>query len=154
MISFDLVCSKEHRFEVWFANSSEFKKQISSKKVICPICGDHKIEKSLMTPNITSKQNKKSKDKIIDNHDSNLNAVAKANNRSPELLAAFEQLRGVVEKNCDYVGKNFAEEARKITYGESKERSIYGETSADEAKELSEEGIEFGVLPWPNRGDA
>ena len=70
-----------------------------------------------------------------------------------ELREALLQVRAEVEKNCEHVGGNFAEEARKIHYGESGKRGIYGETSDEEAEALAEEGIEFGRLPWISRGN-
>ena len=70
----------------------------------------------------------------------------------PEMSPA-EQVRAEVEKNCEHVGDKFADEARKIHYGESDKRGIYGETSDEEAEALAKEGIEFGRLPWIPRGN-
>ena len=70
-----------------------------------------------------------------------------------ELREALLKVRTEVEKNCEHVGDKFAEEARKIHYGESGKRGIYGETSEEEAEALAEEGIEFGRLPWIPRGN-
>ena len=70
-----------------------------------------------------------------------------------EALTALREMRKQVEANCDYVGPNFAEEARKIHYGESDKRGIYGQTTEEEAAALAEEGIEFGRLPWLPRGN-
>jgi hypothetical protein len=70
-----------------------------------------------------------------------------------KLRSLLQQLRVEVEKHCDYVGKDFAEEARRIHYGETKARGIYGETTASEAEALADEGVEFGVMPWPRRSD-
>ena len=66
----------------------------------------------------------------------------------------LKRLRAEVEKHCDYVGAGFAEEARRIHYGESKARGIYGETSPSDAEALADEGIEFGVVPWLRRSDS
>ena len=108
-----------------------------------------------MTPNVSTAEKKDLQNNQSDQEQSSKAVVS--NNyqkKSPELHNALKQLKKIVEENCDYVGEKFAEEARKISYGESKERNIYGKASADEAQELQEEGIEFGVLPWPNREDA
>ena len=70
------------------------------------------------------------------------------------MRAALVELRQQVETNCDYVGQQFAEEARRIHYGESDPRGIYGEATADESRELAEEGIKFGRIPWVAPTDA
>ncbi|MDC0074947.1 DUF1178 family protein, partial [Alphaproteobacteria bacterium] len=142
------------RFEGWFSTSKEFKRQKSSKEIICPICGDTNIDKALMAPNVSTVVESKSVNKNNQDIQVNNKATIAEFQKSSEFKTALKQLKEAVEKNCDYVGNDFAEEARKITYGESKERSIYGETSSEEARELHDEGIEFNVLPWGNRSDA
>jgi hypothetical protein len=79
--------------------------------------------------------------------------AALARHMPKELREALLKVRAEVEKNCEHVGDKFAEEARKIHYGESDKRGIYGETSDEEAEALAEEGIEFGRLPWIPRGN-
>ncbi len=74
--------------------------------------------------------------------------------KAATLLRAINALREEVEKNCDYVGNKFAEEARKIHYGEVEHHNIYGEASNDEASSLEDEGVDFGILPWPERKDS
>jgi hypothetical protein len=71
-----------------------------------------------------------------------------------EMMEALSQMQTAVEKNCDYVGTDFPEEARKIHYGESERRNIYGESSFKEAGELSEEGIEIGCIPWRKKSNS
>ena len=154
MISFDLICSNGHTFEGWFSSSKDYEKQLKLKSIECPFCSDNVIQKALMAPNVsTTNNNSKTPNKVIEEKRSDQSSTGNLHN-SPEVISAFKKLRKVVEDNCDYVGNKFAEEARKISYGESKPRGIYGETSAEEAKELNEEGIEFGILPWSNRDDA
>ena len=132
MIVFDLQCSFNHKFEVWFKNSKEFNKQNRNKLINCPVCGDKEIEKSLMTPNIGKKSSsKKSK-----------NAINKT------LINKMSKFKKTIEKNFEYVGENFADEAIKIKYGEVKERSIYGEADQEQTKKLVEEEIDFQQLPW------
>jgi hypothetical protein len=141
MIVFDLICSKEHTFEAWFRDSKAFESQRRKKAVTCPACGDQKIEKALMAPNISTS-----------------NSRGKDGQESAELAGkAAEMLREVrrqVEENCDYVGPEFAEEARKIHYGEADKRDIYGEATKEEAQDLREEGVEFADVPWIPRADS
>jgi len=134
MISFNLRCPKDHVFEAWFKDSGAFDKQVKAKTLYCPSCGDVKIEKALMSPNIAARRD---------------GGIA------PEKLHnALASLRKTVEDNCDYVGSEFPEEARKIHYGETDHRNIYGEATTQEASDLSEEGVEFGRIPWAQRTDS
>lgn len=139
MISFNLRCGKEHVFEAWFKDGKSYERQAKQGRVSCPSCGDTKIEKAPMAPNIaTGVSRKQDGDKA---------------SRAAEFRETLNKLRAEVEKNCDYVGPNFAEEARKIHYNESERRGIFGETTDDEAKSLQEEGVEFSRIPWPSRTD-
>ncbi len=143
MILFDLKCDKNHKFEAWFASSSNYEDQLKNKLIVCPYCNSTKIEKSLMAPNIntkgSSKNNKKDNKKVISQQ---------------KLVNQIKKFRKFIEKNTDNVGKNFAEEARKIYYGETKSRPIRGESTENEAQELVEEGIPFSKLPWQTKEDA
>ena len=135
MIVFSLRCAKGHEFEGWFRDGAAYEKQAKSGKVACPDCGDVKVEKAPMAPRLSRQ--------------------GRAPEISPaEMRKALVEMRRQVEANCDYVGPNFAEEARKIHYGETPKKSIYGESTPDEAKSLAEEGIEFGRIPWVPTGDA
>tara|TARA_B100001540_G_C15444591_1_gene478277 strand:- start:162 stop:626 length:465 start_codon:yes stop_codon:yes gene_type:complete len=154
MISFDLLCGNGHTFEGWFSNSKDFEKQAKAKSIECPFCSNNEIQKALMAPNVSTKNINSGDSPSITPEKNSKNLSMGNMQNSPEVISAFKKLRKVVEENCDYVGNKFAEEARKISYGETESRGIYGETSAEEAKELNEEGIEFGVLPWSNRNDA
>ena len=143
MILFDLKCDKDHKFECWFASSAKYEEQLKNKMIACPYCNSTKIQKSLMAPNIntksTSKNSKKNdKKKLAQNN----------------LENQIKKFRKYIEKNTDNVGKNYAEEARKIYYGETKSRPIRGESTIKEAKELAEEGISFSQLPWQSKEDA
>ena len=143
MILFDLQCDKNHKFECWFASSTNYEEQLKNKMIVCPYCNSTKIQKSLMAPNIniksTSRNSKKnSKKKLTQNN----------------LENKIKKFRKYIEKNTDNVGKNFAEEARKIYYGETKSRPIRGESTEKEAQELTEEGIPFSQLPWHSKEDA
>tara|TARA_Y100000590_G_scaffold450093_1_gene589225 strand:+ start:868 stop:1287 length:420 start_codon:yes stop_codon:yes gene_type:complete len=132
MILFDLKCSNSHAFEVWFKDSNEFLKQQKKGLISCPVCEDKNIVKSLMAPNLNKKSNSKISKKII----------------NKTLINKISKYKKIVEKNFEYVGKNFTEEAKKIKYGEVDDRAIYGEADLNQAKELIEEEIEFHPLPW------
>ena len=135
MIVFDSKCSHNHVFEIWFKDSREFEKQKKKGLINCPICDDNNIDKSLMKPNLSKKSNSKDK-KII----------------NKTLINKISKYKKMVEKNFDYVGDNFTEEAKKIKYGEAKDRGIYGEANIEQTKELIEEEIDFEPLPWsPNK---
>ena len=142
MILFDLKCDKEHIFECWFASSANYEEQLKNKMIVCPYCSSTNIKKSLMAPNINttnSKNNIKDK-KVIESEKTLENEI--------------KQFKKYIEKNTDNVGKNFAEEARKIYYGETKSRPIRGESTEKETQELVEEGIPFSRLPWYSKEDA
>ncbi len=129
MILFTLRCVSGHEFEAWFRDGDGFEAQHKAGEIACPHCGDSQVEKALMAPNIG-----RSRDKI---------PISPA-----QMRAALTELRRQVETNCDYVGERFAEEARRIHYGEVDPHGIYGEASSEESQALSEEGIEFGRIPW------
>ncbi len=134
MIVFNLVCETcDYSFEGWFDNSAEFMKQKKSKLVTCPSCNSIKIKKALMAPNLTRKAN------------------TKENKIKKTLASNISKLKKIVEKNFDYVGDKFAEEAKKIKYGESKERSIYGEATVEQTKELIDEDIDVLPLPFSSK---
>ncbi len=160
MIVFDLKCANGHPFEGWFADSGSFAEQKKAGEVVCPVCGDTQVGKALMTPNVRTGRARPQPAAAADTAGPENTAGVRSPatkgdfEQTAKLLQAMKKLRGEVEKNCDYVGEKFAEEARKIHYGEVEQHNIYGETSAEEAQALTEEGVEFGVLPWPERKDS
>jgi hypothetical protein len=135
MILFALRCSADHQFDAWFRNSEGYEAQQQAGEIACPECGETRVEKALMAPNIGRSHK--------------LPALSPT-----QMRAMLVELRRQVETNCDYVGERFAEEARRIHYGETDAHGIYGETSAEEAQELTEEGIEVGRIPWISPTDA
>ena len=145
MIVFDLKCKNDHEFESWFQNTEAFEKLAKAKQVACPVCGDTKISKALMAPAVSGSK-KKGDDKMA--------VSSRAAEQMGQYMAAVKELREQVEQNCDYVGDKFPEEARKIHYGETENRNIYGEATDSEAEELHEEGIEFQRIPWTPGNDA
>ncbi|MDA1324488.1 MAG: DUF1178 family protein [Proteobacteria bacterium] len=145
MIVFDLICQNDHEFESWFQNSDAFEKLVKAKHVVCPVCGDTKIGKSLMAPAVSGTK-KKSAEKMA--------ISAKAAQQMGQYMQAVKEMRQQVEKNCDYVGEKFPEEARKMHYGEAKTRNIYGEATDKEAEALKDEGVEVQRIPWTPAEDA
>lgn len=144
MIRYSLQCHKNHAFEGWFKNSDDFDRQAKRKLVTCPECGSAKVAKALMAPNVATGRSKSPKSKEV--AVANTEATAELRKKQ-ELLALMRKLRTEVEKNAEYVGPRFAEEARKMHYEEADKRGIYGEATLDEARDLHEEGVEFYPLP-------
>ena len=150
MIKYSLFCENEHDFEAWFSNSAEYASQDKRALVSCPYCGSTKINKALMTPSIPNRQSKNLKQ--FDNEpqitpDQTLTTADKMPEKFSQVLNQMREMRTHIQKNSEDVGKNFAEEARKIHYGETKKRGIYGQASQKEVEGLVEEGVE--VLPIP-----
>lgn len=141
MISFNLICKNDHEFEGWFRNSADFERQTKKRLVACPACGDVKIGKSLMAPVVGAKDMVRA---------GRTEKAAEARN----VRKMLGEVRDYVEKNFDDVGDDFTDEARKIYYGESDERPIYGNATDDDAKELAEEGVPVGKLPWVKPADS
>ena len=149
MIRYRLNCRKGHQFEGWFASSTAFDRQAKQGRVTCPNCGTSKVSKALMAPSIA--KGGKPKRRAKSGSDQPATDVAKPDTQRvaahKELAAAMRKLRAEVEAKSEYVGSRFPEEARKIHYEESPSRGIHGEATAEEAKSLSDEGIEFFPLP-------
>ena len=141
MIKYALACEQAHEFESWFPSSDAFETQRKRGFVTCPFCNSAKVEKQIMAPAIA----RTDKPPKVPAPEAQL--VAVLSERERELRAALRALREHVMKNAEDVGKGFVEEARRMHYGETEERSIYGEADLAEAKALLEEGID--VLPLP-----
>ena len=154
MIRYALTCEHGHDFESWFANSAAYEKQAKRALVNCPRCGSIKVEKAIMTPRLArsdaGKQRPPAPGPAAETPAARAPAkmpVALMSPQESELRQKLKELREHVTKNANYVGPRFPEEARKIHYGETEHRSIYGEASPDDARALHEEGIEFHPLP-------
>lgn len=139
MILFNLRCAGDHEFEAWFKDGATYDKQAEAGEISCPVCGESKIVKAPMAPRIGAGAKTK-------NAPSETEKFAK-------MRQMMVQMREQVEKNCDYVGPEFAEEARKIHYEETGRRNIYGEATEEEARSLEEEGVVFARVPWLPRSD-
>jgi len=165
MIRYELRCDQAHEFDGWFKDSAAFDKLAAAGLVECPHCGPTKVAKRLMAPAIPKKGRPASNAKA-----EALPAPVSASPTPPpsppalpaaalaampaELRAMLRHMRTEIEKNCDYVGADFAEEARKIHYGEAESRNIYGQASDEDAASLAEEGVEFARIPWVRRADS
>ena len=148
MIRYNLICDKRHEFESWFQSSAAYDKQAKRGLVSCPACGSAKVEKAIMAPRLARKD--KSTPIVAPAEDAPAEApspVAMLSPQEQEFRKKLKELRDHLTANADNVGKKFPEEARKMHYGEIEHRSIYGEATAQDAKALHEEGIEFHPLP-------
>ena len=147
MIHYALRCSNEHAFDGWFPGSAAFDKQAKAGLLECPVCGDSQVERGLMAPALPKKGNAVAVAKPA-------GKVAVGADKMPDgVRAALQRLRSEVEKNCDYVGDDFADEARRIHNGVSEARGIYGETTPEQAEALADDGIAVARIPWVNRAD-
>ncbi len=134
MIKFTLKCDQDHQFESWFGSSDDFEKVKSAGHVSCPNCGSEAVEKTLMAPPVrTARKAKQSAE------------LQKAKTEAEKAIAA---MRKEVETNSEYVGMNFAKEARSMHDGETEARSIYGEAKLEDAKALIDEGVPVAPLPF------
>ncbi|PZN50386.1 MAG: DUF1178 domain-containing protein [Proteobacteria bacterium] len=134
MIRFSLICEREHEFEGWFRSNDDFETQKKRGFVDCPTCGSRKVDKALMAPAISTgaKQEK----------------IALAMGEAQrQALAQLRALSRKIRENADYVGDRFAEEARRIHFGESEARGIYGEATSEEVRGLIEDGVDFMPIP-------
>jgi hypothetical protein len=155
MIHYALICDKGHEFESWFQDSVAFDKQTKRKLVICPHCGSAKVEKAIMAPRLSSVRKRKAPAETpalapaaaTPENAQEKSPVAMISPQEHEFRAKLKELKEHLTKNADNVGQKFPEEARKMHYGEIEHRSIYGEASPKDAKDLAEEGIEFHPLP-------
>jgi hypothetical protein len=150
MIRYALRCERDHAFESWFQDSSAYDKQAKRGLVSCPVCGSDKIEKAVMAPQLSAAAKKRAARAPTEAATPAAEAKAPVAMLSPqeqEIRQKLKELRDHLTKNADHVGAKFPEEARKMHYGEIEHRSIYGEASPGEAKDLAEEGIEFHPLP-------
>ena len=135
MIKFGLSCDHGHAFEAWFSSSDDFDTQQGRGLVTCPVCNSDKVEKSLMAPAVSTAR---SREKM---------AVSNETAMRSKVFAEMRKLRDKITENADNVGREFPEEARRIHYGESEPRGIYGEANKEEVGALLEEGIEIAPLP-------
>ncbi|WP_415182025.1 DUF1178 family protein [Phaeovulum sp.] len=135
MIRYTLKCDHNHSFDSWFQSTDAFDKLKAGGMIACTVCGSTMVDKELMAPAIRPTRSATATDTPL------------SSPQSPA-EAALATLRAHVEANSDYVGMNFAAEARAMHEGAQPERSIYGEARIDEARALLEEGIQVAPLPF------
>jgi hypothetical protein len=134
LIRFSLICDHDHEFEAWFRSNDDFDRQKKRGFIDCPTCGSNKVQKALMAPAVSTGRKR---EKI---------ALA-MNDAQKKAMAEMKALSEKIRENADYVGDKFAEEARKIHFGETEARGIYGEATLEEAKSLAEDGVGFMPIP-------
>jgi hypothetical protein len=128
VIRYALVCGDcEHRFDAWFRNADAYDVQSASGQVTCAACSGHRVTKAPMAPAIAGK--------------------AAEIDRQAQMVALLRAVTAQVKATTEGVGERFPEEARRIHYGESEERPIWGKATAEEARALRDEGIEIAALP-------
>ena len=148
MIRYRLRCNAEHEFEAWFQNSSAFEKQAESGLLSCPDCGSSEVSRALMAPAVQGTHRERTP---VPTEPPSAEQKQVATQAHAQALVLKQQLLGLrrqIEQNFDNVGDRFAEEARKIHYGDSDARGIYGDTTPQEREALADEGIEVGTIPW------
>jgi len=153
MIVFDLACKNGgHVFEIWFGSSADYEDQKARGLVSCPYCGSADIDKAVMAPNVAPKGNQRSDSPA---QPAQVATPVAANMPSPEafkeMVSKLAEVQSKMLEGSDYVGGRFAEEARSMHLGEQESRPIHGQTSAEEARALIEEGVPVAPLLLPVR---
>ncbi|HEY0621912.1 DUF1178 family protein [Sphingomonas sp.] len=137
MIVFDLKCGGGHVFEAWFGSSADYETQRERTLIVCPLCGDSVIDKAVMAPNVAAKGNRRG------------DAPATGRPDPKQLIAALAEAQAKMLEGSQWVGMAFADKARAMHLGEETHAPIHGQTSAEEAKALIEEGVPVAPLPLP-----
>ena len=158
MIHYQLRCGEDHLFDGWFKSSDAFDRQAGMGLVECPSCGSTKVNRALMAPSLAKRRGDEAKPGPTLEADGKPSAAptppVAAGAGAPDMLrAVLQRLRAEVERNCEDVGADFAQEARRIHRGESEHRGIYGEATPEQAEALADEGIEVARIPWVPRAD-
>ena len=137
MIKYNLLCKKcDLAFDSWFASSKEYDKLKKKQLLNCLGCGSLKVEKNLMAPKLISKNSSHKNEK-------------KDFTRYQKIKKTIREYQKFIKNNFDYVGENFAYEARSLHYNNKKKNNgIYGTASKQDLKELKEEGIDAQMIPW------
>ena len=132
MIKYSLTCKCNFTFDRWFASSEEFERLMKRKLITCVKCNSNNVAKSIMAPNVSNSKK---------NNTGNYEVQKKIKKKIVEY-------QNFIKANCKYVGEDFAREARSIHYGKKDTKGIYGKVTAEELKELNDEGIETTTIPW------
>ena len=137
MIKFHLICAQDHDFEGWFRDGATYDAQSAAAEILCPVCGGSEVRKAPMAPSVVSSKRAA--------------AIASAEPPPPEMddiRKALVKLREHIETTATDVGERFPEEARRMHYGETEDKPIYGQATAKDRDELQEEGIDVMPVPW------
>lgn len=155
MIHYQLQCREAHGFDGWFRDSGAFEAQAEKGLIACPRCGDTQVSRALMAPAVAKGAAAPAASELpAPPGQPPSQPPAVAGHAMPDhVRAMLQRLRADVERTCDYVGPQFAEEARRMHAGESDRRGIYGETTPEQAEALAEDGIEVARIPWVPRAD-
>ena len=137
MIKYNLICKCGKTFESWFSSSDEYDVLKRKKLINCIYCGSILVKKTVMAPNLFSRENK-----TIEN--------IKLEKKVKKQLLEY---RRYIEKNCKNVGDNFPQEARSLHYDKKTSKGIYGRATPEETAELLEEGIDIATIPWVNNSE-
>ncbi len=152
MIHYQLRCAAGHEFDGWFNDSAGFESQANRGLLSCPGCGSAQVSRALMSPGIPAKSRRAKPTVAVKEPVAQLPV---AGGPMPDAVrAALHKLRAEVETHCDYVGPEFASEARRIANGEAKPRGIYGESTEAQAEALADDGIDVARIPWLPRADS
>ena len=136
MIQYSLKCENDHSFDSWFASADAYDKLADNGMVSCAVCGSTKVSKAIMAPRVRTTKGKEAP------------VAPKLLTEKSAVEQAMAEMRAQVEQNSEYVGTNFATEARSMHLGDAPERAIYGEAKPEEAKSLIEDGIPVTPLPF------
>jgi len=153
MIHYQLRCDQGHGFDGWYRDSAAFDKLAGAGLVDCPVCGSVKVSRALMAPAIGKGRELPEAPATAQPAPLPAGSQAASGPMPAQMMALLQRMRAEVERNCENVGADFAEEARRMQRGESERRGIYGEATDSEAEALQEEGIEVARLPWVPRAD-
>ena len=134
MIRYSLKCAAGQGFESWFQGAEAFASLQGAGQLACPVCGETRVEKELMAPSVRPARKPGTAPSLRD--------------PASEVEAAIAALRKQIEENSEYVGVNFATEARRIHSGDAPERAIHGEARLDDARQMIEEGLPVAPLPF------
>lgn len=145
MIRYNLKCGAGHGFESWFQNGDAFASLAAAGQVTCPACGSHRVEKELMAPTVRPARQAGAATPAVP---APPQPRPDLSTPSSPLEAAIAALRRQIAENSDYVGMNFAAEARRIHAGEAPERPIHGEAKPEEARRMIEDGLPVAPLPF------
>ncbi|KPA23172.1 hypothetical protein shim_14670 [Shimia sp. SK013] len=147
MINYTLKCANDHRFDSWFQSADAFDKLKAAGMVTCAACGDASVEKAMMSPRVRPARTAAAATGPQETAPAE-SATASLSQPATEAQAALKKLRKQVEENSDYVGKDFAAQARAMHEGNTPERAIYGEAKLEDAKALVEDGVPVAPLPF------